>query len=330
MSIDSAFRAGARVPTNDNGDRVGIRSPRASAACRRPPLLGGARLQRENDAVRLHSGPVRPPRAPCDPASPTSPDPFPAPVRPDPAPPGRTPRSTVTERKFSPSRVSLGDDRQHYPVDTCPRAFRSPRPPITVKTTPPARIPVLRAALLGAALLALGGCASPSPPGPASTLSVAEARRAPPEEPAEVRWGGTIAEVRNTAAGDTVLEVVSRPLRRGGRPIRNDVTEGRFLAEVPEFLDPEIVKRGRDITVTGRVGESREGRIGETDYRFPVVQVRDYRYWKPAPPRTAPVHFPHPYPVSDPFYGPFWHGWPHVHHHYPRGGARVHGTFVFR
>ena len=145
-----------------------------------------------------------------------------------------------------------------------------------------------------------------------------------------MRWGGTITEVRNTAEGTTVLEVVSRPLRRGGRPIRDDRTDGRFLAEVDGFLDPEIVKAGRDVTVSGRLEALREGRIGESDYRFPVVAVSDYRYWKVRP-RTVPVHFPHPYPLGSAHHHPFWHGWPHrPYHRDRRSGVSVGGTVRLR
>ena len=178
-------------------------------------------------------------------------------------------------------------------------------------------------ALLFVASLAAGCATVPAVSGP--TVSVAEARAADPLEPVTVRWGGTIADVHNTAHGTTELEIVSRPLRSGGRPRDGDVTDGRFLAEVDTFLDPEIVVPGRDVTVTGRVTERREGRIGETPYRFPVVAVAEYRYWKPEPP---PRHFPHPYPVGStlgpPWYDDPWYGWPHVpRHHHRRGGYAV-------
>ena len=182
---------------------------------------------------------------------------------------------------------------------------------------------------LAASLLALGGCATvPAVSGP--TLSVAEARAAGDDAGAvPVRWGGTIAEVRNTADGTTVLEVVSRPLRVGGRPRGGDTTDGRFLAEIDAFLDPAIVRAGRDVTVTGRVAGQRDGAIGETAYRFPVVAVDDYRYWRPEPP---PAHFPHPVPLGHGYghrHGIF-HDWPHSPHRHRRGrGAMVSGTVSF-
>jgi len=176
---------------------------------------------------------------------------------------------------------------------------------------------------LGVLLLLAGGCAAvPAVEGP--TLTVGQAREAgraaAPTEPLAVRWGGTIAEVRNTADGTTVLEIVSRPLRAGGRPRGGDVTDGRFLAEIDTFLDPEIVVAGRELTVTGELAGERDGRVGETPYTYPVVRVANFRYWQPEKPQR---HFPHPYPLSDRF------DWPHRHPHHRRSGVLIRGGVAF-
>lgn len=121
---------------------------------------------------------------------------------------------------------------------------------------------------------------------------------------AAVRWGGTIARIENQADQQTMLEIVARPLNGGGRPLHNDRSDGRFLALVPRFLDPEIVKVGRDVTVLGQLSELQSGKIGETEYLFPVVQVDDFKFWKR---RVAvrPTYFLHgsihPYLHDDPF-----------------------------
>jgi len=179
-------------------------------------------------------------------------------------------------------------------------------------------------------LLALGlaGCTTQPIVPDAVSPSVSELQMKPPLSATRVTWGGTIAGIRNTEAGGTVIEVVARPLKRNGRPLRNDVTSGRFLAEVSEFLDPIIVVVGRDLTVNGGVEEIRDGKIGEASYRFPVVQVSDYRYWKPeaAPPAVNPAHLPHPWPISD-RHDDLWHGWPH--HPHRHRGTRIHGGLRF-
>jgi len=178
----------------------------------------------------------------------------------------------------------------------------------------------------------LVSCVTPSPPGETSQITVSEAQASIPAGDQPVRWGGTIVEVSNTATG-TIVQIVSRPLRGSGRPVRNDRTDGRFLAEVAGFLDPEIVKKGRDITVTGTLNGTREGAVGDTSYQFPVVAVDQYRYWKPVVAHTAqPHHFPHAYPYRS-WRDEFWHDWPHAphrsHHHHHHRGSIVRGGVTF-
>lgn len=135
------------------------------------------------------------------------------------------------------------------------------------------------------------------------TESVADA-------PAFVRWGGTITQVFNRADGTTLVEIVSRPLYSGGRPIHDDRSDGRFQAHIKEFLDPQIVQAGRDMTVVGALSGRRSGLIGEAEYIFPVVSVQNYRYWKEAV-VMPPNHYPHW--IHYPSFGrtdPLWRDWP--------------------
>lgn len=131
-----------------------------------------------------------------------------------------------------------------------------------------------------------------------------------PETLSVVRWGGTITRVLNRADGTTVVEIVSRPLYSGGRPIHDDRSDGRFQAQINEFLDPRIVEAGRDMTVVGSLAGRRTGKIGEASYVFPVVSVENYQYWKEAV-VMPPNHFPHW--SHYPSFGrtdPLWRDWP--------------------
>lgn len=107
-----------------------------------------------------------------------------------------------------------------------------------------------------------------------------------------VRWGGTITRIDNLAGGRTLLEIVSRPLRGNGRPVHNDKSDGRFVAYIDKFLDPEIVVTGRDITVVGTLVARQSGSIGETQYVFPVIAAQDVNYWKKQV-AVQQRHFPH-------------------------------------
>jgi|GEM_PF-2141366 len=95
-----------------------------------------------------------------------------------------------------------------------------------------------RLAVAAIALLGLSACVTPYPQGSVSTLTLSEARDAPPAVPEAVRWGGTIVSIENKADGTSSLEIVSRPLGYAGRPVRNDQSDGRFFAEIDDVVDP--------------------------------------------------------------------------------------------
>lgn len=166
--------------------------------------------------------------------------------------------------------------------------------------------------LIGSFLL-LGACASKVPDyirtGPAGEVQFSEARQSPARFVAsEVRWGGTIAGVRNERDA-TVLEVVARRLDSDGRPLEEDRSEGRFLARLAGFLDPALYEVGREVTVRGRIAGGREEPIGEFRYTYPVVAADHVYLWPKRPPPQAA------YP-----YDPFWYypwypwGWPYYYH----------------
>ncbi len=165
--------------------------------------------------------------------------------------------------------------------------------------------------------LVLSACVSPSPSGEVSIASVQDIQQGNAETGLSLRWGGTIAKVHNKQ-DLTILEIVSRPLLRSGRPRHNDQTDGRFLAEVSGFLDPQIVSVGRDISVVGTVNRVEKGQVGEADYQYPVMTVFNYRIWEKLN-ELDPKHiYPH-YRERD----RFWHDWPY------RRRSRVHGQIIF-
>ncbi len=97
------------------------------------------------------------------------------------------------------------------------------------------------------------------------------------------RWGGTIARIENKE-DHTVLEIVARQLGSEGQPQETDVSPGRFLAHIEEFLDPAIYQQGREITVYGVIERLVKGHIGKHPYTFPLVRVKTYYLWQPESP----------------------------------------------
>ena len=98
--------------------------------------------------------------------------------------------------------------------------------------------------------------------------------------------GGEIIRARNTNE-EGILEVLQRPLARDERPMRNQMSHGRFLVVQEKFLDPVVYKPGLSITVVGEVMEKRLRPLDEIEYGYPVVQAREMVLWGPH--RRGPV-----------------------------------------
>ncbi|MCP4334670.1 MAG: Slp/YeaY family lipoprotein [Gammaproteobacteria bacterium] len=121
-----------------------------------------------------------------------------------------------------------------------------------------------------------------------------------------VRWGGIVTEVENKA-DHTWIFLVGRALKDSERPISDGHSDGRFIASFNGFIDPLVYKPGRPLTVVGSIERSTVRVIGEYDYSFPVVAVRDSHLW--ADPMKTHVYYPPP---------PIWYYDMHYYHPYPR------------
>lgn len=146
------------------------------------------------------------------------------------------------------------------------------------------RIP-LGTALAAFLLTSLAGCGGPF------SESTLEATRNQPsfgairQDPTAFKGrlvilGGKVAQTQNQKNA-TVLEIVQRPLGSGERPQSTNESGGRFLAVTPKFLDPTIYKRGRLVTVVGRLSGVQPGTIGKRNYSYPVVSISQIHLWQP-------------------------------------------------
>jgi outer membrane lipoprotein len=93
-------------------------------------------------------------------------------------------------------------------------------------------------------------------------------------------WGGTLVEARNLAE-TTELEMIGYPLNTCGRPLRDEDPIGRFIILRTGYLETATLRPGDAITATGTIVATREGRIGETFYRFPLILDPNPRRWSP-------------------------------------------------
>jgi len=134
-----------------------------------------------------------------------------------------------------------------------------------------------------------------------------------------VLLGGVIIEAR-LLQEKTTLVVLQMPLDQHDRPVKNDQSEGRFLLEWGgRFLDPAIYKAGRELSVIGEITEERIEKIGEMDYRYPVVSASHIYLWQDQIYTPSPFYAPDPYWLGYPYYRepfpyryPYW-SWPRRH-----------------
>jgi outer membrane lipoprotein len=104
------------------------------------------------------------------------------------------------------------------------------------------------------------------------------------------------------------------PLSKNGRPQDTDDSPGRFIAVVPDFLDPKVYSDDRRLTVTGRLQGTETDKVGEFPYTYPIVQAEHYYLWpreisSPYP----PSYYRYPWWYYDPwYYDPWYYPW------YPR------------
>ena len=129
-----------------------------------------------------------------------------------------------------------------------------------------------------------------------------------------VLLGGIIVNTINKQEG-TLLEVYETALDQEGKPVNTDVSEGRFLALYQGFLDSEIYKQGRRVTIAGTVQGEKVQKLDEIQYHYPYLIVKEIHLWKVAEYADYNQYGPYPYygygPWYDPWYpwGPWWYPW---------------------
>jgi len=172
--------------------------------------------------------------------------------------------------------------------------------------------------LLFLTLMILGGCAStPSgefqkqvgPPIPfKELLQKGEAYRG-----RKVILGGHILETENEPQA-TLITLLQAPLDSRNQPRARDLSEGRFLVRVQEFMDPEIYSKGRKLTVGGMVSGVLEQPLGNRVYPYPVIEAVEFHLWPKERryPRSYEPTYPHwwYYPWHRyPYAPPTWWAW---------------------
>jgi outer membrane lipoprotein len=142
-------------------------------------------------------------------------------------------------------------------------------------------------------------------------ITFAELRKAPAAYEGEmVLLGGVIVKAVNREDG-TLLEVYQTEINSMGRPINLDISGGRFLAHYKGLLESEIYHKGRKVTLAGIVQGEQAMRLGQIDYRYPLLIIKDIYLWR----KEKPYRY-EPYPWG--YWGPWWwNPWYSWHPAYP-------------
>lgn len=118
-----------------------------------------------------------------------------------------------------------------------------------------------------------------------------------------VLWGGVIIGAKNQKEG-TLIEILQKPTGMDGRPKDVDLSAGRFLAIYDGYLDVAIYAQGREVTVAGEIMGKRGLPLGEIEYTYPLLSVKEIHLW---PLKSQDMVYPYPcwyYPWYFSYWGP--------------------------
>ena len=163
-------------------------------------------------------------------------------------------------------------------------------------------------------LVMLAGCASTQEPEDRQALTFLQVKAAPDSFKGQTAvFGGKVLTARRQK-DSTKIEILQLPLDQSGRP-GYDLTQsqGRFIAVQREFLDPATLPPGTRITVTGIVSGSITLPLDETDYTYPVIDIKRVQVWggsEDVARRNNPYYMG-PGSYWGPYWGPYWRPWPY-------------------
>ncbi|MCF6148373.1 MAG: hypothetical protein E3K37_06910 [Candidatus Kuenenia sp.] len=118
---------------------------------------------------------------------------------------------------------------------------------------------------------------------------------------------GIVIEGKNTDEG-TLLQVLQRPTGFRGQPKDVDETEGRFLALVSRYLDVYVYAKGREVTIAGEVQGKRILPLDETEYTYPLINVKEIYLWP-----VIEKRYYTPYRYRYYYYDDYWWWRTHIH-----------------
>ncbi len=150
------------------------------------------------------------------------------------------------------------------------------------------------------------------------TVSFDELRKSPDQFKGTLYiLGGIIVNSKFTEAGSQI-EAVHVPVDGEGYFLEKGRSEGRFFAVLPgdrKQLDPAIFRRGRRITLAAAFIGTRQGKIDEMEYVYPVFEIKQIYLWPnvrylPPPYYYDPWFYPYPYYYWEPWWSFYYYSAP--------------------
>jgi outer membrane lipoprotein len=93
-----------------------------------------------------------------------------------------------------------------------------------------------------------------------------------------IMLGGKILET-NVSSTLSQLTVLQLELGNNGQPVNFDQSNGRFIVQSKQFLDPAIYQKAMLLTLVGKLKGSEVRAIGGFDYVYPLVEAIEIKLW---------------------------------------------------
>jgi outer membrane lipoprotein len=173
-----------------------------------------------------------------------------------------------------------------------------------------------RTAVLAAGLwLVLLACASSQQAGESSSgnsINFLQVKDTPDSYRGQsVVFGGEVLSAKRLKDG-TRVEVLQLPLDRSGQPdMDRTKSQGRFIAVQRDFLDPATIPPGSRVSVSGELAGAMTLPLDDTEYSFPVIELRHIEVLPPPDFSRAPSYYPYYPPYYGPYGGTYWRPWPY-------------------
>ncbi len=187
--------------------------------------------------------------------------------------------------------------------------------------------------------LTIYGCATAISPGVKKSINQGLSFQIVKKNPdqykgARVLWGGKVVST-NYRENGTLIEVIQIPLDMFDNPVDEiSLSKGRFLILSEWFLDSEVYKKGKELTVAGIIKGAEVKKIGEFKYAFPVIEPIEIKLWEST--TEQPAYYDDPFfydpffydPYFDPYYPPY-SNWNLRHKRHPSDRHPPHGNCNF-